>query len=64
MMTHAILVVGQRGAVRLCKEAPPRVRQGEIAMRLAIQVPDKCFTSPLVNVDVAVVDVVSAEGPE
>lgn len=77
MITHAILVVSYSGGVRLAKTAPPRLRRGvgEIALKLAIIIPDACFSSPLIDVavvtqsgDVATdqltVDVESATGPE
>jgi hypothetical protein len=49
MRTKAFLILDQFGHVRATKRTPILGR-GEIAVRLAVSIPDQCFQAPVVDV--------------
>jgi len=53
MKTRFYVAVGARGAARLTK-GKPRMRAGEVAVAINLEIPDSAFRSPFVEANIEV----------
>jgi hypothetical protein len=53
MKARVFLIMNRAGGYRVTKR-PPYLDRGEVCLRLAVTIPDACFTSPVIDVAVDV----------